>query len=123
MVNDKEDILRQSFNAREFLAVMADAYDRIIKEEKATTGIDFSGHGVFLKRIHKQLPPRRAWPGKYTQADFIYDIHLLFISRELYLPDGRRYFIYSSRDARNNLSIPDHTGREARYAAIEFRRE
>ncbi|MFO8009556.1 MAG: hypothetical protein R6U89_01970 [Dehalococcoidia bacterium] len=121
---ERDRVTRRPFNAKEFLAEIATAYDDLVALESARQGVDMgSSIERTLRDIYRRLTPRNTWRKEYPEAFFAYDIHRLLASDQLYLPDGRRYYLSPSRKSRTNMTILDRNGREVQYGVIAFRKE
>ncbi len=122
IISERDRIIRRPFNARQFLRELAEAYDELVALEGAQQGGPLTGIERSLKQVYRRLTPRR-WRAQYPEAFYAYDLHRLLSSDELYLPDGRRFYLSPSRDARTNLTILDKNEREVQYGVVAFRKE
>ena len=118
---ERDRITTRPFNARQFLRELGAAYDDLVALEPARQMVHVSGIERRLKQIYQRLTPRREWRTQYPEAFFAYDLHRLLSSDELYLADGRRYYLTQSR--KSNWTILDRSGREVQYGVIAFRKE
>lgn len=119
----RDRITKRTFNAKELLRELSDAYDDLVALEKTNQPLRVTGIDRSLRSIYERLTPRREWRNQYPEAFFAYDLHRLLGSGELYCSDGRRYFLTPSRNSRMNLSIMDLNDRVIQYGMISFRKE
>lgn len=120
---ERDRLLNRPFNARLFLEELSEQYDSLVELETAKHGVHFAGQDISLRAIYRRLTPMRQWRSQYPERFFTFDLHRLYRSGEESAPDGRRVRLAPSNVTRNNLRVPDASGRELQLGLISFRKE
>lgn len=121
--SERAHVISRSFNARYFLADLAAAYDSCIELESAKNRVSISGHEVGLRNVYRRLVPMRQWRADYPETFFAFDLHRLFQTGQVDVPDGRRLHLAPARQARLNIAVLDGSGRETQLGLVAFRKD
>lgn len=120
---ERDGMLNQPFNARQFLEELASQYDAVVELESAKHRVQFFGQDISLRHIYQRLTPMRQWRSQYPERFFAFDLHRLLRSGEKQTRDGRHIRLAPANIARNNLLVFDTTGRQVQLGLVSFRKE
>ncbi|MDR1088604.1 MAG: hypothetical protein LBL23_04975 [Coriobacteriales bacterium] len=115
----KAKLLSASFNAVQFAAELAAAYDLAIiataKGKKPVMDAD-----VYLSTLYKYLTPMRRFRRDYDARAFAFDLARLYSAEDVVLADGRRIQFGPSRNNNRAIRILDAYGSELFIATVRF---
>jgi hypothetical protein len=113
--NDREKLMKASFNVLQFANELANAYDlALIKLEKSPDS------DIYLQTLYKYLVPMSRFRKDYDQQSYAFDIARLYTAGSLEIKDGRAFQFGPSRNSNKSIRILDGEGREQFLATIRF---
>jgi hypothetical protein len=119
---NREKLLSASFNAEQYAAELAAAYDlAIIAGAKGKTPV--LDADMYLATIYKFLTPMRRFRREYDMQSYAFDLARLYNAESTVLSDGRKYQFGPSRNNRKAIRIVDRFGNEQFIAMIRFYHE
>ena len=117
---NREKLMRASFNAGAFLNEIADAYDKlsiIKRREENSKKRDFE---LSLRDLHRFLAPMQRFRRDYDMQALAFDLARLYASDVEFTADGRQYRMGPARNQSQNIRILDKNGNEAWVGTITF---
>jgi hypothetical protein len=116
---NRERLMKASFNANTFLNEIATAYDNLStikrKDNNKKRELELS-----LRDLHRFLAPMSRFRKDYDMQSFAFDLARLYASDFEMAADGRQFIMGPGRNQPQNIRILDKNGNESWVGTIKF---
>ena len=117
---NREKLMKSSFNAADFLKEIADAYDKLSIIKRKEENSKKRSPELYLKDLHRFLVPMQRFRRDYDMQSFAFDLARLYASDTESTDDGRQFSMGPARNQSQNIRILDKNGAETWVGTITF---